>query len=210
MRVRVLPIWTAKKLKETETCPIISTVSKSDGVWKQLSPFILGPCNLYRRNGKMLKSQNMENAWQYSKLYKDHADKDGEPTSKYWKWAKEGWANSRAVRYPMGKGRKPLCSIWPDDEGELAKMDYITARKCIYAPLYSELVKETEAYKELQRILKEHKELILLDFDAYDHHKEGMTLSDVLNNPRKKAGHAFILAMMLTRDEALKQIRDMR
>lgn len=40
-------------------------------------------------------------------------------------------------------------------------------------------------------------ELIIQDFDAYDHHGEGMTLDDVLNNPDRKMGHGFVLAMMI-------------
>jgi len=34
-----------------------------------------------------------------------------------------------------------------------------------------------------------------------------MTLKDVLNNPKKKMGHAFVLMMLLTNDkeEALKE-----
>lgn len=40
-------------------------------------------------------------------------------------------------------------------------------------------------------------ELWLWDFDAYDHRALGMTYEDVINNPTKKCGHAFILAMML-------------
>ena len=43
-----------------------------------------------------------------------------------------------------------------------------------------------------------NRELILLDYDAYDHIKLGMSLIDVINEPRRKMGHAFVLILMLT------------
>ena len=47
--------------------------------------------------------------------------------------------------------------------------------------------------------------LILRDFDGYDYVKQNMNLTQVLNNPTRKMGHAFVLAMLLTQDAALKQ-----
>jgi len=42
-------------------------------------------------------AKTMENAWQYSKVYSEHADEVGNPTQKYWDWAKAGWENPKAV-----------------------------------------------------------------------------------------------------------------
>jgi hypothetical protein len=48
---------------------IVNTTSKAENDWQRdLSPFHLGPCELY--DGHV--SKNMENAWQYSKVYKNH------------------------------------------------------------------------------------------------------------------------------------------
>ena len=61
-----------------------------------LSPFHLGPCQLY----SSYVSQKMENAWQYLKVYAKYADTNG-PNAAYWAWAQDGWANARArVRSP--------------------------------------------------------------------------------------------------------------
>lgn len=73
---------------------------------------------------------NMENAWQYAKVYKRHTSSLGNPTSDYWVWARQGWSSRIANRYPMGKGSKPEYSLW---NGE--KLGYIDARRKIYAPL---------------------------------------------------------------------------
>ena len=44
---------------------------------------------------------------------------------------------------------------------------------------------------------RERGELVLWDFDGYDHHELGMDLKEVLNDPERKMGHAFVLAMIL-------------
>lgn len=168
---------------------IIYTVSTSKNWSKGLSPFFLGPVKLY---GDYV-SQTVENAWQYTKVYYSQIDIEGEPTEEYWKWAKEGWANPKAVRYPMGKGAKPMYALW---NGE--KLDYIQARKRIYVPLYSHAVVKTEAFKKLQEICYNTEETIYLwDYDGYDHKKFDMSYLDVLNCKTRKMGHAFILGWML-------------
>ena len=170
----------------------INCTSRSKG-WEQgLSPFFLGPIDLYMG----LTSVNFENAWQYAKVYGPHTNTAGDPTQKYWDWAKKGWADSWAHRYPMGKGAIPLYSLW---EGK--RLGYIEARKKIYIPLYSKAVKETHAFKHLRGILaeaeKEGKDLYVRDFDGYSNKRLGMTYDDVINCESKKMGHGFVLAMLL-------------
>lgn len=167
---------------------IINTTSTSKDIFKQLSPFFLGPCNLYRS----YVSRTMENAWQYSKVYQKFTDKEGNPTSGYFQWATSGWARLTANRYPMGKGAKPLYAFW---DGQ--KLNYIEARKQIYIPLYSELVEKTQAFALLKEKLKQNINLILLDFDGYDHDNLKMSLEDVINDPSKTMGHAFIIKKLL-------------
>lgn len=175
---------------------IIDTTSRS-GQWAGLSPFNLGPCQLY---GKFT-SQNMENAWQYSKVYKRHTDEKNNPTEQYWDWAVAGWNSLKPHRYPMGKGAVPEYSLWNDE-----KLGYIDARKKIYAPLYAQAVQQTPSWRRLKETYESEDLIILRDFDGYDHEKLELTLTDVLNNPSKKMGHAFVLAMLLQKDEALKQL----
>jgi hypothetical protein len=97
----------------------------------------------------------------------------------------------------MGKGAIPEYTFWHDE-----KLDYIQARKKLYATKYAENVKGTSSYQLLQRTyyksIREKKDLVLLDYDAYDHNALNMTLLDVINNPNRKMGHAFVLIMMLT------------
>lgn len=166
----------------------INTTSRSKNWSQGLSPFYLGPIKLY----KDYESKNFENAWQFAKVYKQHVDANQDPTEEYFKWAKEGWESDRAFRYPMGKGKAPLYSYW---DGE--HLSYVEARKQIYVPLYAEAVQKTSAFQQLKQIYSALGEVTLWDFDGYDHRAAKMTYEEVVNDPKRKCGHAFVLAMML-------------
>lgn len=166
----------------------INTTSHSEWT-RDLSPFLLGPCAMY--DG--LESLNMENAWQFSKVYADQVDIDHNPLPEWYKWRDKGIASKFAYRYPKGKGAIPLYSYW---NGE--KLSYIEARKLIYIPLYVNAVKNTHGYKYLKKLYINGENIVLWDFDGYNHHKLNMSLDDVLHCTTRKMGHAFVLAMMLT------------
>lgn len=138
----------------------------------------------------------MSQNWQFCKVYKQHVGEDGNPTDEYWKWAKAGWEDSWAHRYPMGRGAIPEYSQWFDE-----KLGYINARKKIYIPVYSTLVQRTEVYKKLVDIAKQaeldEKDLYIKYFDGYDHKELDMSYDDVINCERRKMGHGFVIAMLL-------------
>jgi len=177
-----------KDLNNYKVKHVINTTSRSNNWSKEFSPFTLGPVTLY--GGYCAK--NVENAWQFSKVYKEHTDANGEPTKDYFNWAKKGWGDTYAHRYPMGKGSVPLYSYW---DGE--KLDYIEARRKIYAPLYAKAVIHTNAFDQLFHIYQSGDTFALLDFDGYDYLSLGMNLKDVANDPKRKMGHAFVLANLL-------------
>lgn len=171
-----------------EDAVFINTTSRSKNWTKAFSPFFLGPCKLY---GPFV-SKNVENGWQFSKVYEKHLNPNAHPNGEYWSWAISGWNNSRAQRYPMGKGAIPEFSYW---DGE--KLDYIEARKKIYIPLYSNEVVKLEEFTRLLEMYRNGTHLYLWGFDGYNHKKLGMNMNDVLNCREKKMGHAFVLAVAL-------------
>lgn len=181
MTIYVLPPW---------TLPIgqpINVTSNSASFGRYFSPFILGPVDLY--SGYV--SLNVENAWQYSKVYEQFND-NGKPNQEYWDWAEAGWLNKRAERYPMGKGSRPRYSWWSGKS-----LSYVEARKKIYVPLYREAVMDSGDFPKLQEYVNKYEDITIMDYDAYNHKQLGMTLDDVLNEPNRKMGHGFVLAMML-------------
>jgi len=166
----------------------VDTTSNTHPIYKELSPFVL----------PAPPAKNLENLWQFSKVYKKHIMPiDGYPDASWYKWRDWGYSQEKAYRYPMGKGAIPEYSLW---DGE--KLDYIQARKKIYAPEYARNVEKTDSFKILKEQYNEcllhNAEMILLDYDAYDHSELDMTLIDVINYPKRKMGHAFVLIMMLT------------
>lgn len=177
---------------------IICNVTSSSETWmRNFSPFFLGPVKLYGPYGAF----NVENAWQYTKVYECHADKEKNPTEKYWDWAREGWAKERAVRYPMYKGARPLYSWWGGK-----KLGYIDARKQIYVPLYETAVYNSGYFESLveyvRDALNDGMEVCFWDYDGFDHIKYNLTLEQVVDYPNRKMGHAFVLANMV--QKALK------
>jgi len=169
----------------------INTTSSCKGMGRNFSPFLLGPVDLYP-NAVTTQSMNVENAWQFSKVYKCHVDQNGDPTEQYFKWAKKGFEDTKAHRYPMGKCAKPEYSLWAGE-----KLDHISARKKIYFPLYARAVMKTDAYKSLKQGYDDGNEIILWCFDGYDYHSLGMTLRDVLNDTSRSMGHAFVIAALI-------------
>lgn len=171
---------------------IIETTSRATGWSRGLSPFVLPGGSTW--TGDFAK--NVENLWQYSKVYSQHADFEGNPTDAWLKWAKAGWASNKADRYPMGKNAKPLYSYWNGH-----KLGYLDAKRHLYVPMYARSVTQSQAYQRLKQEYKTcvdtDRDLVLLDFDAYNHHNLDYTYDDVLNSADNKFGHAFVLAMLL-------------
>jgi hypothetical protein len=172
---------------------IILDVSSASGDWGcNLSPFILGPVQLYGDH----MSMTVENAWQYTKLFAIHTDEKDEPTEEYWKWAKAGWESKRANRFPMGRGAKPLCSLWDGKQ-----LSYIDARLQIYCPLYYKTVLASPAWtslKELYKYAKSHdQQLVLVDHDSRPIRRP---LIDIAKDDSRPMPHTLILVGMLTDD----------
>jgi hypothetical protein len=170
-----------------EPCPtgddiaVVNVTSRSKEEWSiALSPFFLGPCD-------RPKARIFENAWQYAKVYAEFADAAQNPTADYYMWAEQGFNNDEAVRFPMGRGAKPLYTWF---EGQ--KLGYISARKALYAPLYEELAGKTEAFRRLKTMFEcgRYRQIWLRDFDGYDHVDLGMTLLDVGMAKTRNCSHS--------------------
>lgn len=177
---------------------VLNTTSQDKNIGVQFSPFYLKDIPLYE--GKTAK--NMENAWQFAKVYKEFADEHGNPTDKYFEWANKGWNDSFAHRYANGKGNVPLYSYWKtfkDGQWQEHRYDYVTARKEIYFPLYAKAIYHSQAFKDLEQRVASGEKIALWDFDGYDHVKRNMSYEDVVNSDKYKCGHAFVIYGLLTK-----------
>lgn len=169
------------------------TSHSGSALWQQLSPFHLGPVELYPG----VISKTVENAWQYSKVYPGQVGADGWPSPGWFEWRDRGLSAIYANRYPMGRSVKPLYSFWIDENGQRQKLEYIEARWKIYLPLYQKCVVGTDAFKILKRKYEAGENIALADFDGYDYKAKGMSLRDVVNNEKKTMGHCVAIAIAL-------------
>lgn len=62
---------------------------------------------------------------------------------------------------------------------------------------YAKLVQKTKSFWFIQEQLYNGRNIILRDFDGYDYKRMNLTLKNVVNNPDKNMGHAFVIALLL-------------
>ena len=125
------------------------------------------------------------------------------PTEEYFEWAKAGWADPKANRYPMGRGAKPEYSYW---NGK--RLGYMDARLTIYCPLYAQAVLKTDAFAKLKAMTEKYQEVVLADPDAQDYLAAGKTLKDVLFDSSRALSHSVVLAMLLCEVPVWEQFQD--
>lgn len=166
----------------------INCTSRSTTEWKELSPFMNRPIKTIEG----LTAQNMENLWQFSKVYDTFLNEDGTIKPEYYTWRANGFSKKFAYRYPMGKGIKPAFILWGDK-----RLTYIEARREVYFPKYSENVIYTEIYNKLKTLYLQGTNIAIRDFDVYKFNPEKTSIDEIINNPYKKAGHGFVLYKML-------------
>lgn len=189
-KIWVLPFW--DKDRPDKSYIEINATTKSKNWSKGLSPMYVGM--IFSDNGI---AKNMENFWQYAKVYKNQVDDNNNPTCEYFNWKNIGYNKEWADRYPAGKGAVPLYTWYCGQ-----KLGYIEARKALYLKYYEEGILKTDAFKKLKeawlQCKKDDTDLVLLDFDAYNHRKLDYTWDDILHDEKRKMGHAFVLAKILS------------
>lgn len=187
----------------------------------------------------------MENIWQFSKVYQyvpsqtirysqwDHriiwqrsAEThviNGQLTNDYFNWRRDGMSAMHAIRWPVGKMNAKNClySIKGRDDDpriidDVVSLDYISARKKIYAPLYFNLVRRERQFSELVSRYESGERLLIVEVDGpkqesldyyikkYDVDSNFIendtvlitkeTLNIFLNDPLQPYGHGFCLA----------------
>lgn len=136
----------------------------------------------------------------------------------YFNWREKLMNNPYPVRYPVGyhHRRKVLLSL---EDGSHEPLDYITARKRIYYPLYVRLVKGEKQFEELRERMRKGENLLIIDVDgphqeSLSYYKEKYNIEDsfiekktllatkenltiMLNDEKYSFGHGYCLAAAL-------------
>lgn len=161
----------------------VNTTSTSTDFGKAFSPFMnQGPIKLYG-----LESKNVENLWQYCKVYPQYVGKFRE----WCGWRDAGIADPKARRYPMGKGAIPEFSYVPGR----GKMSYVEARRHLYIPIYEQKL-ELYCTRELQTIadILTIADVWLFDFDG---RITTQTHEEIIDDTENRMGHAFVIKRYL-------------
>jgi hypothetical protein len=145
---------------------------------------------------------------------------DGKITPEYWKWRTTGMHWKSPVRYPCGfrNKNKGLCSLLKTDHG-IKILGYVTSRKEIYLPLYSQLVRQQQQFTSLQQRVHNGENLLIIEVDgphqeSLPYYMETYHIDDsfivnntmlvnkeniqiMLNDTMYPFGHGYCLAMSL-------------
>lgn len=175
------------KHKVPEGATVIDCTSRSLTWGKEFSPFFLGPVELY--DGYV--AQNLENGYQFAKVYPIH-NFDEWPDASYYEWAKEGWNNKKPIKYPFGAWNECLYHWWAGK-----KLNRLEAQNTIFLPLFKKAVMKTEAFKKLKELYDKNENVVLLDFEGYNHRFMELDWAGVANHPSWAVGQGFGLCMIL-------------
>ncbi len=169
---------------------IVMDVTSRSNTWtRAFSPFYLGPVDLYDSH----VSINLENAFQFSRVYAEYNGYDDCPSVNYLEWAKKGWATKAPIKYPLGAWNKHLYHWW---DGK--KISNLEAQNNIFLRLYKEAIIKTDEFKRLKELYETtDKDIYLLDFEGYNHRYLEKSWDEVINNPDQPVGQAFALCMIL-------------
>lgn len=168
-----------------------NVTSRSKDWTRVFSPFTMGSVVLYD-DAPAYYARNVENCWQFSKVYREYLDENSNIKDEYWEWAKKGFECSNAIRYPKGKGAIPEFSYW---DGE--RLGLVEARKKIYIPKYKEAMANVPQFQKLKQLYHELDKMFLWCYDGYNHKRLDMSYDDVIKNEERSMGHSFVVAMLL-------------
>lgn len=184
----------------------------------------LTPWNLKDDHGRI-----MENIWQFSKIYKavpairqmysqedselvwEHPSeihvKDGKPTLAYYHWREKGINWDKPVSHPVGQHMAnkyaQVILRYKDESYEI--MNKVAGIRRLFIPLYCGLVKETDAFKDLQDRLIAGENLLLIvkdgpHLESENYYKSKYKIKDLLQNE----------TMLVTKDHIRMMINDTR
>lgn len=193
-----------------------------------LSPLYLGPVT--DSDGDI--ALRFENYWQYLKVYPQlgHWDEvNQKPTDKWHAWKKKGFSllkGKKGIRVPpevsvLKKKYKDACNATYKNKAEKEKaieaakwvpiglwyknklLGYIDARKKVYVPTYAKLIKNIQIMKDMKKMIKKEKIMILdLDGPPQKLYPTGLLLTKenwkkMIDDEDYLFGHGYVVAALL-------------
>lgn len=193
----------------------VTSCNKNKKFVSEISPLYIGPVT----SSDGIIAETFEDLWQYGKVYPKiydenkkivlGIDSDGNPTEEFYKWRKRFYTlkkvkGDRHPAFPSSIRHQDCEYMVYFEDGRLCKLDYITSRKKVYIPEYAKLIVNTDSFKELKKLYDEGKKIALVDFDAWNYYgvnlEENTTMKEMVNNPKFKVGHGYVIKMLLQGD----------
>jgi hypothetical protein len=161
-----------------------------------LSPKSMGP--IVHPQPGLIPAFNLENFWQFSKVFSDEVDEKGEPLPIFFQRQREGFLDRVPHRHkPNATGNIPLYSVWKRPDGSLVKYKYIAARQ-FYCHYYERFALTDKNFLKLQDLLKQGHNLQICGYDAYPITK---SLEEHYLDASRPFGHELVLYTLLTVDK---------
>jgi len=158
-----------------------------------LSPKAMGPV-VHGQQG-LPNALNLENFWQFSKVYGDEVDAKGSPTGVFFSRQIETFLDPVPHRHkPNATGNVPLYWLWKRGNGELVRFKYVQARQ-FYCNFYERFALKSAEFAQLQDLLENGYNLQLCGYDAYDVTRP---LEEHYLDGSRPFGHELVLYSLLT------------
>jgi hypothetical protein len=141
------------------------------------------------------------------------------PNEDYWNWREKGMKTKDPIRYPAGYKNRRNCLYSIKDKDSMIKLSYIEARKEIYLPIYTDLVRKQKQFEELKERLSKGENLLIIEVDgphqeSLEYYKKKYGVKDdfiekdtilateenlkiMLNDDKHSFGHGYCLAAAL-------------
>lgn len=161
-----------------------------------LSPFRLGPID--HGQPSLPPAKNLENFFQFNKVYSDEVDKNTQPTQKFFDTQLKGYLDEVPHRHkPQYKIEKCLYSIWEKKDKTLVSLSYVESRQ-IYSHFYVKYAREQEAFKKLVKLHEDGYNICIYGYDGYPTNDvKASDMEEYYLDPSKPFGHELVLYTML-------------
>lgn len=180
--------------------------------WSQLSPMKLGPFDLVeslyptpdypdgvhpgfrkRDDEQVARVLVFENYWQFSKIYDvDNYHPGNPPPMKFFARRAKGLQDPQGHRRALPKAKgKPVAAYF---DGKI--YDYLSSRY-VYCSLYEVLIRGTDEYKELEKMVQNGTSVQILGYDGRDVPITEESMRQEYKNPAFPFGHELVLCCML-------------
>lgn len=155
----------------------------------------------FQNNLQVVRYECLEAYWQSRKIYSCDIDENNIVKKSFYERMKFGTTANLQITSPKDLRRTfpksthgvPVLSFYNNEF-----MDWITSRVKVYCPIYSDLVKETEAYKVLENKIQNNVNIQFLDPDGYDYGiLDEEKIRNALYSTERPFCHSMVLAACL-------------